>query len=181
MALHRLIEKGESNLDILIRKAVSDDARALAEVLVSSWRAAYKDIIPEDELAKNTNLEQRTSMFKRMLENPKGKFYIAFDGSNPCGQCMFCESRDADLSGYAEIVSMYALKEYWGKGVGKAMMETALKEIADSGYGHVFLWALKDNIRAKKFYEKFGFVWDGAEKDNAFAGKLPEVRYTLTI
>ncbi len=116
-----------------------------------------------------------------MLSNPRGEFFIAFDGQKPCGQFMFCKSRDKDLTGYAEIVSIYTLEEYWGKDVGKAMMEKALKEISNNGYEKVCLWVLKNNGRARRFYEKFGFFFDGTEKKSLFSSEIIEVRYILAI
>jgi hypothetical protein len=34
----------------MIRKATPEDARAIAEVHVKSWRAAYRDLLPQDFL-----------------------------------------------------------------------------------------------------------------------------------
>ena len=73
----------------------------------------------------------------------------------------------------AEIVAIHSLPESWGTGLGHAMLEEALNQI---GNQPVFLWAFKENKRARRFYEKHGFRWDGSERVSEFDGAL-EVRY----
>ena len=53
------------------------------------------------------------------------------------------------------------------------MLTEALKQI---GEGAVFLWAFRENRRARRFYEKYGFRWDGTERISEFEGAA-EVRY----
>ena len=53
------------------------------------------------------------------------------------------------------------------------IVEEALNQIGDQP---VFLWAFKENKRARRFYEKHGFRWDGSERVSEFDGAL-EVRY----
>lgn len=77
---------------------------------------------------------------------------------------MFCESRDEDLPRFAEIVSIYTIEQYWGGGLGCAIMKTALNKIMEFNFSDVFLWVFKENARARRFYEKFGFALDGTEK-----------------
>lgn len=73
----------------------------------------------------------------------------------------------------AELVAIHSLPEGWGTGLGQAMLETALDQI---GSGTVFLWAFRENQRARRFYEKHGFRWDGSERISEFDGAV-EVRY----
>jgi ribosomal protein S18 acetylase RimI-like enzyme len=42
----------------------------------------------------------------------------------------------------------------------------------------MFLWVLRDNTRARRFYERYGFHADGVEEPFHVAGAaVPEVRY----
>ena len=77
----------------------------------------------------------------------------------------------------AEIVAIHSLPESWGTGLGHAMLTEALKQI---GNRPVHLWAFKENTRARRFYEKHGFRWDGTERISEFDGAL-EVRYVKPI
>ena len=73
----------------------------------------------------------------------------------------------------AEIVAIHSLPASWGTGLGAAMLSEALKQI---GNRPVYLWAFKENTRARRFYEKHGFHWDGSERVSEFDGAM-EVRY----
>jgi RimJ/RimL family protein N-acetyltransferase len=53
------------------------------------------------------------------------------------------------------------------------MLTKALEQIGDRP---VYLWTFRENIRARRFYEKQGFHWDGAERVSEFDGAI-EVCY----
>lgn len=62
---------------------------------------------------------------------------------------------------------------YWVKQEGR-MGHQFLKQIVEE----VFLWVLEDNHRARKFYEKFGFLCTGDYIEDSIGEKeLREVRY----
>ena len=60
-----------------------------------------------------------------------------------------------------EIIAIYVLAEYYGKGVGRQLMEAGMEQL--KAYPKICLWVLKDNGRAIRFYEKSGFRPDGEE------------------
>lgn len=79
------------------------------------------------------------------------------------------------------MISLYLLPEYMGKGYGKRLLETAVKELGKLGYAEVFLWVLEENKRARRFYERFGFSPAGGFMDTEIGGRtLREVRYILS-
>ena len=73
----------------------------------------------------------------------------------------------------AEIVAIHTLPESHGTGLGAALLTEALNQI---GSQTVFLWAFEKNARARRFYEKHGFRWDGSRRVSEFDGAI-EVRY----
>ena len=73
------------------------------------------------------------------------------------GTCSFCKSRFEQFPNWGEIISIYLLPDYLGKGCGKALMKSALSELKKQGYEKIFLWVLEENVRARYFYEQFGF------------------------
>lgn len=60
----------------------------------------------------------------------------------------------------AHIGRMAVLSDWRGRGVGTALLNTLLSEVARSGLAGVFLNA---QTRAVPFYERFGFVREGEE------------------
>ena len=61
-----------------------------------------------------------------------------------------------------EIIALYVLKDYYGKGIAQKLIKAAL--IALNHFSEIFLGVLKDNKRAIAFYQKMGFTFDGQEK-----------------
>jgi ribosomal protein S18 acetylase RimI-like enzyme len=161
---------------ITVNKAIESDAESLANVLCRSWRDSYASWIEEAELARRTNVESRKKTFDMMLKEGKATLLLAKWDGIPCGLCCYGPSRDPDLSDRTEIISLYTLKEYWGKKVGLALMDHALANIESPG---VFLWVIQENQRARKFYEKSGFVQDGSQK--SIFGNVAEVRYQKNL
>ncbi|MDD4495519.1 MAG: GNAT family N-acetyltransferase [Eubacteriales bacterium] len=123
-------------------------------------------------------MQKRTEMFENILKVDRFHNLIAIDGDNPCGLCSYGKSRDNDPSDYGEIIAIHTKPEYWGKDVGKALMDTALSELRRLGYSKIMLWTFEANPRARRFYEKYGFVSDGMIKDSGFAN-AKEIRYRL--
>lgn len=170
-------------MQLSIRAAFPEDARDFAHVICESWKAAYADIITPEEIAVKADFERRAASFQTILTERKGQYYLAFDGDKPCGLCCTRSGRDADLPEYGEVVSLYTLKEFWGCGVGKLLMDTALAELKRLGYHKVFLWVFERNTRARRFYEKYGFVFDGKYKYSGFSDKeaTQSVRYRIDL
>lgn len=55
-----------------------------------------------------------------------------------------------------------------------------MEELKQRGFDKVLLWVLEDNHRARKFYEKFGFVYSEVFMDDNIGGKdVREVLYLL--
>ncbi len=76
-------------------------------------------------------------------------------------------------------MAIYILKDYYGYGIGKKLMDVCYKELVE--YKQISLWVLKTNIHAIKFYEYLGFELDGKEKEIVIneKTKLNEVRLIL--
>lgn len=166
-------------MNITIRTAAAEDAHDFAYVICESWKAAYKDIITPEEMAKRTDVEKRTGFFKELILSGKEQFYLAFNENNsPCGVCSTGSARDTDMPNCGELIAIYALPEYWGKGIGKQLMDTAISGLKKQGFNGIILWTFEANNRARRFYEKCGFAFDGTYKDSGFPD-TKEVRYRL--
>lgn len=166
--------------NINIRKADSGQAGIFAEILCKSWQSAYSGIIPKDILAKFTNVESRRKSLEKWMSGGEAVYLLAYCDDIPCGACCVGTSRDSDCQGSGEIVAIYLLEEYWGCGIGRALMREALKVIKAMGLERAILWVLERNARARRFYEKCGFLPDGVSKSSGL-GEEAEIRYSAEI
>ena len=163
-----------------IRRAEKKDASALSKIITTSWKEAYSNILPAKELKASADPEKYNKIFSSLIEDNSNLFYIAQCDTIPCGMIYSCPSRDADLKGCAEIVAIYILSDFWGKGIGQALMSQVIKDNA-SFYNEASLWVFKENLRARRFYEKSGFSFDGKEKTENFSNLPISMRYRKPI
>ena len=58
-----------------------------------------------------------------------------------------------------------------------------MAELQGRGFGEAVLWVLRGNLRARRFYERGGFVLDGAAKlkSKGQGITLDEVRYRCPL
>ena len=148
------------NTDILIREAEKTDVKAMAEVVSSSWKAAYSELISEDDMKLFANVERREKIFKAGFE--KGKlFYIMLCGGEVKGVCLAERYEKEGFSDTAEIDQFYLAPSVIGKGLGSRLMEYILKKLSDKGFKQVVLFVMEGNERAVRFYERNGFKPDG--------------------
>jgi ribosomal protein S18 acetylase RimI-like enzyme len=137
-----------------VRHATPRDAKAIAEIHVATWQAAYKDLMPEDYLSK-VSVEKRLAYWKEAIEFSEPQLLVATDGDEIVGFVGFDRSRDAGTkSTVGEIWAMYVAPAHWGKGAGLALWDGAREGLKEEGCTQVTLWVLLRNERALRFYEQ---------------------------
>ena len=70
-----------------------------------------------------------------------------------------CED-DVSPETVGEVVALYVRPEWWGLGIGEALMRDAMARLRDSGWVEVVLWVVPENRRAVYFCERLGFRID---------------------
>ena len=149
---------------MLVRKAKLEDMKQLGHIMSVSFRTAFSDFVTKQTLDACAQEDNCAALLESIYREGKMHFLIGGDSGVLVWQ---------EVENFAEIVAIHSLPESWGTGAGHAMLTVALKQI---GNRPVFLWAFKENKRARRFYEKHGFHWDGSERVSEFDGAL-EVRY----
>jgi len=70
---------------------------------------------------------------------------------------------------------LYANPDVWGQGVGRSLLDHAIRGLRSLGRPEVSLWVLHQNHRGIKFYQKFGFEpVSGSEKRSDLGGRKVE-------
>ncbi|MCB8815976.1 GNAT family N-acetyltransferase [Desulfosporosinus shakirovi] len=163
-----------------IRKATINDVKDISRIYALSWKFAYKGIIPKaflDELKE----DHWELAFIDWIKDKVLNVQILFENGKPIGCVAYGKSRDQSLPNFGEIVSLYLLPEYFGKGYGNKILDFALSDLKESGYESIYLWVLKDNQRGRRFYEKNGLRCSNDEYILEIMGeKLIDVRYVYS-
>ena len=137
-------------------------------VHLQTWREAYDDLLPAD-FQETMTLEKCRFFSQKYPENT----LIAMDGKKVVGFISYGNFRDEAIQA-GEIIALYVLKDYYGKGVSKQLMHAAF--VALDQFSEIYLWVLKDNKRAIAFYQKMGFTFDGQEKILELGKPVKELR-----
>ena len=151
----------------------NDDPLVISNIYESSWKYAYKNIIPQEYLDSIPTGRWANSITKDGMIN-----LVLLENELIIGTASICRSRWKQCDEFGEIVSMYFLPEYMGKGFGSHLLKRCIKELNSLGFDKILLWVLADNVRARKFYEKNGFVCSNEYLNDNIGGKeIREVMY----
>ncbi len=144
-------------MEIIIKKLETDDEiRGKAFVHWRGWHEAYPGLVSQEYLDRLTleTCEQKAFAWRdNILVAKDGERVVGFVGYGPRGEA-------AQTVG--EVFALYILKEYYGTGLGRRLMDAAIEQL--SAYPKIALWMVKGNGRALRFYEKYGFAPTGNEK-----------------
>ncbi len=166
------------------REAQLEDAPEIARVHIQTWRASYRGLMPDSILA-DLDTQARTLLWKKNLSRPNVWIFVAVQEELVVGFCSLALARDEEEEAktVAEVTSIYVDPDKWGKGCGKALSEAALQKARQCRFQEMVLWVLRENRRARDFYEHLGFQLDGAGNAKEFAPGflIPQVRYRLEL
>ena len=152
-----------------------DDRSAVSRIYERSWKYAYRDIIPQAYLDALTE-----GQWIRKLDNPEWSSMVCIENGEYIGTGSFSRSRDEQYPEAGEVISIYLLPEYTGKGYGRKLLAAMMEEMKQRCFREVFLWVLEENSRAGTFYEQYGFLRTEDYMNIVIGGKeLREIRYVF--
>jgi ribosomal protein S18 acetylase RimI-like enzyme len=165
-----------------VRAAVPEDAYGVARVHVRSWQSAYRGLIAQEYLdsLEPEALASRYTFGRMGIRLPSTQ--VAVDGSTICGLATTGLCRDKDLSNFGELMAIYVDPAYMHAGVGRLLMTAARERLRRVGVTEASLWVLDGNVRARRFYERDGWRFDGTRRTSTYGnGPVEEVRYRRTL
>jgi ribosomal protein S18 acetylase RimI-like enzyme len=193
---------------VVIRSASVADAVQIAAVMRASWRAAYDGIIASEIIDRVTAPDGGARVRQSFRTRPWQKTVVAV--AEPESRRKRDTRRDAPpgIVGYAffgpeqdvvgapwphplstaggegrvaELYALYVHPDWWSTGTGRELMDRVLAASSAARYLSVRLWVLRDNARARRFYERAGFEPDGASHTLEGLGGVTEIRYGRSL
>jgi GNAT superfamily N-acetyltransferase len=142
---------------VTIRPATPTDAATIADVFLSSFHATY------DFPLAHTDEQVREWIRDELL--PAGVTWVALDADGTVVALMAVKPGDLD--------HLYVRPDLLGQGIGRRLLDVAKAESPDG----LTLYTFQVNARARRFYERNGFVaeWFGDGSTNE--ERQPDVRY----
>jgi Acetyltransferases len=164
-------------LQHVIFPAGPDDAQALAQVHVTSWRETYQGLLPDSYL-KRMSVPGHARRFRSGLLQPSRHevTLAAADRDGIVGYAAGGPSR-AKRPGEAEITTLYVLRSAQGYGLGRRLVCGMARVFAANGASSLMISVLRDNIAARGFYEHLGGRGEPPRREPGPGGVTYEVSY----
>ncbi len=123
------------------------------------YRALRLEALASDPTAFGSLVEEEASLPEAEWRRRAGNVILAFSDGDPVGMIVFVVSPRAKTSHVADIFSVYVRASQRGKGIGRLLLETALKEIArDPGVAKIKLTVNPEQEAAVGLYRGAGFT-----------------------
>jgi ribosomal protein S18 acetylase RimI-like enzyme len=182
---------------VVIRAGSAADAAQIAAVQREGWFAAYAGIIADEIIDRVTAPDGGARVRQSFRTRPWQRMIVAVPDGEDAGIVGYAAygpetdvlsapwphplSTDGEERRVAELYALYVHPAWWSTGTGRALMDRVLARSAAAGYSSITLWVLRDNRRARRFYERAGFARDGPTNVLTGLGDVLEVRYHRTL
>jgi GNAT superfamily N-acetyltransferase len=160
----------------LVRPAEVDDAAAIAEIHVATWRTAYRGMLPDDFLDSldEAGYEDR---WRRTISERSNKVFVAENSRGVIGFASGGRERAGEDEYGGELYAIYVLREAQGRGHGRRLVQAVVGGLRELGLTDMIVWVLRENAIARTFYERLGGVYVRAQPITIGSALLQEVSY----
>ena len=155
---------------------------AMSLIHALGWRDTYVGAVPQDFLDAEITDDRWVGVFRENYLSQNGCHgLLLYRDDTPVACVTYCPARKTNYNpgdicrfsneGYedhGEIASFYTHPDERGKGYGGLLFEEALRRLKAMGHKNAFVFVLRENERARKFYTAHGFAWDGTHADIPF-------------
>ena len=149
-----------------IQITAEKNAALLCRLATKTFDQAFRKLNnPEDFDAYLSHAFSLDTISAEVSDN-RVQFFVAFKEGEPVGYFKLYAGPAPECVAArppVELARLYALKNQWGQGIGKAMMEKALALSRRQGYSTIWLSSWKKNHRGNTFYGKWGFETVGEQ------------------
>ena len=156
-------------MEISIRRISIDAAAALSVLASKIFYDTFAGTCTEEDMQGFLDQFYSGAQLGKELLDEETFCFFAEENGLPVAYLHFKE----DYSNFDEIKKwkalelkrIYVLQEFQGKGIAQKLMDFFLNFAAEKKYEVVWLGVWEHNLRAQKFYEKYGFADSGYTHD----------------
>jgi diamine N-acetyltransferase len=152
---------------LFIKDATLQDAQAVLDIGRSTFIETFGPVNKKEDmdayLAESFTLEK----IKHELSDQYSKFFLAWLNIEIVGYIKFRSGNNPDqpVNTYSiELERIYIQHKYLGNKFGAELMEFSITYAQQSGYETIWLGVWENNMRARKFYERWGFTYYGSHQ-----------------
>jgi ribosomal protein S18 acetylase RimI-like enzyme len=144
---------------MIVRRATVADADELARVHCVSFQAAY---------GRPRDAARTREIWREAFVQPQPRVFAAVEEDTIVGVLSVGPARDE--SGDGEVYVIYVHPDWWGTQAGQLLIDRAHAVLADE-FDDAVLTVLADNPRARRFYERNGWLFDELRAEPHFGGE----------
>ena len=172
-------------MNVVVRLARSSDAAAIALIHRVTWRLAYREVLPEEYLAKMRH-DVLVERWRQLIagRGARDTVWVAERRGEVVGFAQSGPSTATDLEpGFAgEVFMLYVHPAHQGRGLGRRLLAEALDHLQTRGFLWVVIGVLEANASARAFYTHVGFAPDGFRWfDRSGGGQHVVLRYARAL
>jgi RimJ/RimL family protein N-acetyltransferase len=167
------------NAVVIIRTGGPSDAALATEL----WERA--NAARENRIAIPPTEEQIATLHSRFAD-PKARILLGFEGVELIATALAAPARTDGGAGSiipeaAHVSLIGVAPKYWGHGYGQEILQALTTQLARVGYRRLSLSVIADNSRARRLYERCGWIPDGTPEPHPSEPDMPMQRYELVI
>lgn len=150
---------------IAYRDAVREDGAALAAMARASFVETFGHLYHPRDLEAFLEPTFGPDGLPAEIGEPGSPIRVAFDDARIVGFAKLARASDLPdpaRAEDAELKQLYVLRPWQGSGVAAALMAWVLATARAQGAARLVLSVYVDNLRARRFYARYGFVEIGA-------------------
>ena len=160
---------------VAIRPASAADIDLLAAIHEQAARVAYAPAFPPG--TPFPRAAARTDLLGHLTRAGNRAWLAALDAVD-AGCAVAGPAADRASGGdVGELHLLHVRPAFWGRGLGRHLLDAATGALAADGHAGAILWVLAANHRARRFYERAGWAADGATAIEHHAVPLEVMRY----
>lgn len=152
---------------LYIQEATLQDAQAVLDIGRYTFIETFEPVNKKEDMdayiAESFTLEK----IERELADQHSKFFLAWLDQEKVGYIKLRSGNNPDQpdnTNSIELERIYILHKYLGKRFGAELMAFSLNYAHQSGYETIWLGVWEHNMRARKFYEQWGFDYYGSHQ-----------------
>lgn len=152
-----------------------EDARAIAEAHLASWKTTYPGIVSQAYI-DGLRVEDGVARWETRLTEKKATVFVAEDEAGVFG-FIAGGSIMHPVEGYeGELGAIYMLASHQRKGAGAELVRRLAVELRGQGFRNMAVWVLRDNP-ACGFYQRMGGVKVAEQMIEIGDVSLPEIAF----